>query len=371
MNVDFSSEFLTDHLITYIGNKRKLLPFINNAIDDIKQRLGNDHPTMLDGFSGTGCVARMFKHYASSLWVNDFEHYSETVNTCYLCNKSDVPDDLCDAVDRLNSRKFEFQPRGFIERNYAPRDDNDIQQGERVFYTNQNAKIIDNIRRMIDGENAALRPFLIAPLLVKASIHANTSGLFRYHKKEGIGHFGGSTETALGRIKKAIDLDCPVFCDQENEVHIIKGDMNHVLDQIPEVDIAYYDPPYNRHPYGSNYFMLNIIDRYDAPLIQHGTMGIVEGWNKSLYNKKQYAEQAMDDLIGKTKAKYVLISYNEEGIIPISAFRDMLARYGEVELRARDYLTYRGSQSFGKGKTLRAGGERAPTVQELLWVLKK
>ena len=31
------------------------------------------------------------------------------------------------------------------------------------------------------------------------------------------------------------------------------------------VDIAYLDPPYNQHPYGSNYFMLNLIASYKKP----------------------------------------------------------------------------------------------------------
>jgi adenine-specific DNA-methyltransferase len=40
---------------------------------------------------------------------------------------------------------------------------------------------------------------------------------------------------------------------------VLNGDSNKIINNIPEVDLAYLDPPYNQHPYGSNYFMLNLI----------------------------------------------------------------------------------------------------------------
>ncbi|WP_436404851.1 DNA adenine methylase [Campylobacter jejuni] len=30
-------------------------------------------------------------------------------------------------------------------------------------------------------------------------------------------------------------------------------------------DVVYLDPPYNQHPYSSNYFMLNLIANYKKP----------------------------------------------------------------------------------------------------------
>lgn len=88
--------------------------------------------------------------------------------------------------------------------------------------------------------------------------------------------------------------------------------------EIPEFDLAYFDPPYNQHPYGSNYFMLNILANGTRGVpIQDGVSGIAKDWNRSEYNRRQHAEKAMDDLIENTPAKYILISYNNEGIIPI------------------------------------------------------
>ena len=180
------------------------------------------------------------------LYVNDIEPYSQTLNRCYLANISEVDvEKVKHYIDYLNAHKLDDSETGFIEGHYAPKDDKNIQKGERVFYTNRNAKIIDNIRRMIfeiEKEEPDIVPFLLAPLLVKSSIHNNTSGVFKgFHKKGGIGHFGGQDENALSRITSDIRLDYPVFCKRECPVTVFIGDTNEVVGFIPEIDVAYYD----------------------------------------------------------------------------------------------------------------------------------
>ena len=368
--MDLQSEYLTEHLITYLGNKRKLLSFINTGIEKVKKSLNKERLSMWDGFSGSGCVARLFKSHASKLYVSDLESYSDTVNKCYLANRSDIDmSRVVKAIEYLNEHKLDHAKIGFIEKNYAPKDDNNIQFGERVFFTNKNAKIIDNIRRKIrekyesDPKNNDLVPFLLAPLIVETSIHTNTSGVFKgFHKKDGIGHFGGAGENALVRIMGEISLKMPIFSADECKTNVYQGDINKVVKKIPEIDVAYFDPPYNQHPYGSNYFMLNIVNNYDDPAIQDGVSGIIQDWNRSQYNKDKTAENSMIDLIENTKAKYIIFSYNDEGIIGINAFKDILCKYGNVECMRQAYHTYRGSRNLQ---------DRDTKVSELLWMLEK
>ncbi|MCP4228836.1 MAG: DNA methyltransferase, partial [bacterium] len=49
--------YCTDQLIPYLGNKRKLLPFIKEAIETTGVRKGS----FLDLFAGSGVVARLAK----------------------------------------------------------------------------------------------------------------------------------------------------------------------------------------------------------------------------------------------------------------------------------------------------------------------
>jgi len=367
-NLDLKNPFFSSHLITYIGNKRRLLPFLFKSFLEIKKRLGKEKLIILDGFVGSGSSARLLKAFASELHVNDLEDYSETVNKAYLANKSELNlKKLEEYIGWLNKNKLNLKSKepGFIEKNYAPKNDNDIENGERVFYTNINAKIIDNLRKLIDEIPEPYRCLCLASLITRASVNNNTSGVFKgFHKKDGIGHFGGKGENALVRIKQEISLDVPIFSDFECKVFVHKQDTNELVkdEKLPIFDLVYYDPPYNQHPYGSNYFMLNIINEGKARDIQNGVSGISKDWNKSAYNKRNVAEQAMDKLLSETRAKFIAISYNDEGIIPIESFKSILSKYGKWELMEQDYNTYRGSRNLR---------DRSIKVKELLWVLEK
>lgn len=367
-NLDLSDPFFNSHLITYIGNKRRLLPFLYKGFSRVQEKVGKKKLVVFDGFAGSGAAARLLKAFASEIHVNDLEDYTETINRAYLANKSDVEiDELEKYIGWLNNNKLKTRRKtpGFIEKNYAPKDDNNVQDGERVFYTNTNAKIIDNVRRLIDKVPEQYRHFCLASLLIKASVHTNTSGVFKgFHKRNGNGHFGGNGENALTRIKKEITLDTPIFSEFECPVFVYKRDVNELVrdNRLPTFDLVYYDPPYNQHPYGSNYFMLNIINGGKKVEIQDGVSGIAKDWNRSAYNKRKIAEEAMDRLLADTRARFIMISYNDEGIIPIESFKNILSRYGKWNLMEQDYNTYRGSRNLR---------ERNIKVKELLWILEK
>src|SRR3990167_6119574 len=366
--LDLKDPFFSSHLITYIGNKRRLLPFLYQGFSKVRDRIGKRKLVVFDGFVGSGAVARLLKAFASEIHVNDLEDYSETVNRAYLANRSEINiEELEKHIDWLNKNKLKIKSKkpGFIEKNYAPKNDKNVQDGERVFYTNINARIIDNVRKLIDKIPEPYRHFCLASLLIKASIHNNTSGVFKgFHKKNGIGHFGGQGENALTRIKQEIVLDTPIFSDFECPVFVYKRDINELVNdaRLPVFDLVYYDPPYNQHPYGSNYFMLNIINNGKEREIQNGVSGIAKEWNKSAYNKKRVAEESMDKLLKDTRANFIAISYNDEGIIPIENFKNILSQYGKWELMKQDYNTYRGSRNLCN---------RNIKVKEFLWILEK
>jgi adenine-specific DNA-methyltransferase len=108
--------------------------------------------------------------------------------------------------------------------------------------------------------------------------------------------------------------------------------------------------------------MINMINSGKEQEIQNGVSGIAKDWNRSDYNKRKVAEEAMDNLLRDTRAKFIAISYNDEGIIPIESFKQILSRYGRWELMECDYNTYRGSRNLC---------DRSIKVKELLWILEK
>lgn len=367
-NFDENPEFLTTQIITYLGNKRRLLEHIEKEILLIAEKLNCQKLVCADLFSGSGIVARMLKKYSSNLIVNDLENYSAVINGCYLINKKDFPvqeySALKSKIEGLCS--IEKIP-GIISQNYAPQNDKDIQKGERVFYTRQNALLIDTYRKLIDDvvKEEPLKKFFLAPLITEASIHVNTSGVFKGFYKDkntGIGCFGASGKNALSRIFGKIELKTPVFSNFESGLEIFQKDAVALSKELKNLDITYLDPPYNQHPYGSNYFMLNLIlkNKLDANISK--VSGIVQNWNRSVFNKPYAALNSMEEIISGISSKYVIISYNSEGFISFDQMSGMLKKYGNLKTVEIKYNTFRGSRNL-KNRDIH--------VREYLFVLEK
>jgi adenine-specific DNA-methyltransferase len=342
-------EYVKSQLITYIGNKRSLLPLIDKGIRFAKDKLGQDRISFLDLFAGTGVVSRMARSCASEIHVNDLELYSYVTNSCYQTNKSGVDFALLNSeFDKLNASISRNLSSGFITDLYSPKDDNNIKAGERVFYTRRNAMFLDTFCHYINDVEESLRGFFIAPVLSQASMYANTSGVFKgfYKNKQGIGQFGGTGANALTRILKDINLSLPILSNYECLSKVYQMDANEAVKSISHVDLAYFDPPYNQHPYGSNYFMLNLICKYERPQDISNVSGIPNDWNRSLYNKARFAEQALFDAVENVDAKIVLISYNSEGFISHERFLSELVSLGEVSVMDAKYNTFRGCRNL-------------------------
>ena len=362
-----NEDFLTRQLITYIGNKRGLLPFIANALGEVKKRLGKEKLTIFDAFSGSGAAARFFKGHADLLLVNDLEAYSEAVNTCYLANSDELPlGELREIHRELLRRLNEEAPRkGFITELYAPEDEEHIKAGERVFYTPRNAMFIDTARQYIEELEPGLRPFFIGPLLSEASVHANTAGVFKGFYKDrhtGIGRYGGTGKDALHRIKGHIDLPFPVWSNFNCPVKVFRQDTNALVQGLEETDLAYIDPPYNQHPYGSNYFMLNLILSYERPAFVSPVSGIPPLWNRSAYNKAKEAARAFRDLASSIRSKFLLVSFNSEGFITPEHMRSILEHTGKLDVFETAYNAFRGSRNL-RG--------RHTHVREYLYLVEK
>jgi len=360
------SEYLSQQLITYIGNKRALLGFIGDGIKKVQKKLHKEKLKMFDVFSGSGIVARYFKQFSDLLIANDIERYSSVINDCYLSNEEERNEILlrkyyCDIVQQANKGLV----KGIISGLYAPKDDKNIQGGERVFYTARNAMYIDTVRQLIENIPQSEQKYFLAPLLSEASIHANTSGVFKgfYKNNEtGSGQFGGKNQDALFRITGDIILPFPVFSRYNCEKIICTGDSNKIIENLPEVDIAYLDPPYNQHPYGSNYFMLNLILDYKRPERTSIISGIPDNWNRSDYNKENRALKTLTELVEKIKSKYVIISFNSDGFISLEQMKRMLERIGKTEVLETKYNTFRGCRNLNK---------RNIYIKEYLYLLEK
>lgn len=358
-----NSAFLKEQIITYLGNKRALLCFLKQGFDYAKKELKKDKLSFLDMFSGSGVVGRFAKAHSDFILANDLELYAKIINECYLSN----PD-----KNTLKELKNYHQillklplKSGFISELYAPKDENCIQKNERVFYTPYNARYLDTVRQGIEREIPMhLRHFFLAPLLYEASVHSNTSGVFKgfYKDRRGVGKFGGEGENALSRIKAKMQLKMPIFSNFHCKFEVLQKDANGLAKELDGLDLAYFDPPYNQHPYGSNYFMLNLIAKYEKPREISRVSGIAKDWNRSVFNKAKEAEDALFELVLQTPAKIILLSYNCEGFVKKENFEKKLQKLGKCFVLEQNYNAFRASRNLKN---------RPIHISEQLYVIKK
>ena len=362
-----NTAYLTQQIITYIGNKRQLIGDIEKEVFSIREKLGGRRLASADLFSGSGIVARMLKRHSSSLAVNDLEEYSRVLSSCYLTDSGEFPEQRWDDIHgRMEDALSTKEMPGIITAGYAPADDDDIRPGERVFYTHANALRIDGYRALIDElAGNDMKDFFLAPLLVEASVHVNTSGVFKgfyKDKRTGLGCFGGEGRNALPRILGRVELKKPVLSAFSSDVSIYREDALLLAPRLKGLDLAYLDPPYNQDPYGSNYFMLNLITKNSLEVPVSEVSGIPQDWNHSAFNKGRTALPSLEALVSSLDAKFLIISYNSEGFISPEQMKDMLSRYGSLRTVEIPYPTFRGSRNLSA---------RSLKVREYLFVLKK
>ena len=380
-----NTQYLTEQLITYIGNKRSLLPFIKQGVEIVQKELNKEFLHCFDVFSGSGIVSRFLKSYASSITTNDLETYAKIISSCYLSNKSSINFDELEKIhselvksttNEISTCELNNSCPGFVSELYAPKDEDNVQFGERCFYTPYNAKYIDIMRQKITDEvPAELQKFFIAPLLSEVSVHANTAGIFKgFYKssRTGKGQFGGNGKNALERIKGKIELPLPIFSNFECPSYIFQEDANTlILDEMlynhlpeKEFDLAYIDPPYNQHPYGSNYFMLNLIANYQRPDCEKisRVSGIPKDWNRSSFNRKRDAAESFTNLVSSLRAKYLMVSFNSEGYISKNEMINILEKVGTVTVLDISYNAFKGSRNLKN---------RDIYVSEYLFIVKK
>lgn len=374
--------YLTSQITTYMGNKRKLLPIIEEAFAEIQNDLQNKSPLIIgDGFAGSGVVSRLFKTIAAELYTNDLAGYSKTLNACYLSTPTQpTRTQIKKCIDEANKKADEATHTPiahvtdkWISKHWAPENPT-ITQNDRAYFTCENGRRIDAIRNYIETLPKKIQPYVLAPLLVESSIHNNTNGQFAafYKDKDGKkGEYGGKTKTDIKRITQEIRIPYPIFEKSKCKTHITQMDATEWAKSLPQnkLDVVYYDPPYNKHPYNIYYFLLDIINDWDKTQeIPDTYRGQPDTRTKSMYNSTVHAKAALTELIENTPSKYIMLSYNDGGIISIADLDELLAAHSKsVKKIPIDHKTYNRLKGISNYKRT---AEYKP-VKEYLYVIQR
>ncbi|MDI2089942.1 DNA adenine methylase [Commensalibacter oyaizuii] len=353
-----TKDFIFNQLIPYIGNKRKLLDLIKYTLLETQKEPISTPGIFIDCFAGTGVVSRLAKTMGYQIFCNDWEPYSELLNIASIqALEEPVYFNQQTYAEVLHHLNHLSPKQDWVTTHLCPQSDEhyDILT-ERMFYMNKNGQRIDAIREQIAqwDQNGLLSPIeracLLAPLLYCACYHANTSGVFKgFHKG-----WGGQTKTALYRIAADLELHPIQFFNNHQQNHVFRMDAQSLAEQlhymaIPQYSIAYLDPPYNQHPYGANYHVLNSITLWDKPtvsphIIPNEKSAIRKDWRKdrkSAYTIRNKAIDAYRKLIETLPTQWIATSYSTDGFIPLSEMIECNCNVGQVSIFAKSYKRYR------------------------------
>ena len=327
-----------------IGSKYKMLENILRIIntDEIVGK------TFFDVFSGSASVGRFFKR-RFEITSNDLLYFSYVLQRALITvNQYPKFEDLTitsiwkdEGTERV-SRIMEFLNtlegiKGFIYQHYTPASKS-IDEAERRYFSEINGEKIDAIRMKIEEwfKNNYITEseyfYLIASLLLAVQKIANISGTYGTYNK-----------IWDPRAKKILKLEVIEIIDSKHEHRAFNMDIFNLVDNV-EFDIAYLDPPYNSRQYIANYHILETIAKYDNPTIK-GKSGMRDyKHEKSTFCSKRTAKSDLRLLLSKLRTKYVILSYNSEGLISKDEIVELFEQSKIKNVRAYEF-PYRGFKS--------------------------
>ncbi len=307
--------------MNYIGSKVSLLPFLESVWQEVK--IG-DETTFLDPFAGTGAVGRRFRELGLRVTAGDLQHYAVALNRAYVGLAQEPPTARARLAE-LNA--LAPVAGGFLRQHYSP-------VGGRLYFTEETAARADAIRQQIgawrttDAIDEPTFDYLLAALLENLDAVANTASVYGAYLKK----FKASALKPLVLKPLVLPRGGPAG-------RAVQADANQLVAGT-HTDVLYLDPPYNHRQYGANYHVLETVAAYDAPALS-GTTGLRVGYERSAYCSRPQVRRAFAELIGAAQARHILVSYNDEGLLPLAELQSLLGTRGEVRTFQTAYNRYK------------------------------
>lgn len=288
----------------------------------------------VDAFAGTCAVGRLFKNRVKEVISNDREFYSFVLAKNYIENTTP----LVRAQMLLETLNQLTPTQGKIYTHYA------LGGGQnRQYFSDANAMKIDAIRTQIaqwhaqnlihEGEFY----FLLASLLESSDKVANTASVY-----------GAFLKSLKKSAQKDLTLFPANFDPSQNSHHAYNQDAQDLVATMP-ADILYLDPPYNAREYGANYHLLNSIALYDD-FIPQGKTGL-RSYQKSAWCQKNQVADALEALLKSAQAKFIFMSYNNEGLLSLKQTKQIFKRYGKYNFTSQDHSRFKANCLQAQEKT--------------------
>lgn len=338
--------------VRFIGNKQKLLEIIVNKV---LLETGLVRGTFVDLFSGTSAVTSAFKQLGFNITSNDKLNSSvEFAKATLLVNEEPQFERLLNNID-IDNHNILCEPydlvlgylnrlpgvEGLFYKEYSPGGSHDRLDEPRQYFTDQNARKIDAIRKEIDKWTSMElitnneKTLLLCSLMLATNQIANISGTY-----------GAYLKTWYERALQPLELKRFIFYPGHQNYQVFCRDANQLVRELPNSDIIYIDPPYTKRQYHAYYHILETIAIGDEPKVWGKTgQRPKREEDNSLYCYKRLAAGALSDLINNAKCNHLFLSYSTDGHIKHDEIIDILTRKGSTKYWDVKYKRFKSNNS--------------------------
>ena len=312
----------------YMGSKKSLLQFIWDTVKQVKFQ------TVLDAFSGSGCVAQMFKARGKQVMANDHLEYSYHLANATVANSS----------ERLSEEEIRklLQPnrrsRRFIQRTF-----------KGIYFTDDENKFLDNISYNIRLLDSPFKRSLAIAALCRACVKRRPRGIFTFI---GLDKYDdGRLDLRMhlrDHFRRAImEFNHSVY-DNGYQCFTYNEDVFNL--KISSPDLVYFDPPYVT-PHSDNdylrryHFVEGLCSYWERPgseILHHTKTKKLKKYPTSFASKTTIYD-AFDRLFEKFGSSIIVISYSSNCLPGKNELVDMLKNHK----RAVTVESFRHRYSFG------------------------
>jgi DNA adenine methylase len=203
-----------------MGSKQGILPSIWSAVKRLP------FTTVLDAFSGSGCVSYMFKSQGKAVTANDFSKYSYHLANALIANSDETlsDDDIAMLLEPNTNRQ------NFIQETFRG-----------LYFSDKDNLFLDNTVANIQQLTSPIKYSLALSALNRACIKRRARGVFTYIGER---YDDGRKDLRLSvqeQFLAATGLLNDTVFDNGQQHFAVNQDV-FTLDIVP--DLVYLDPPY-------------------------------------------------------------------------------------------------------------------------------
>jgi len=319
--------------LRFMGSKHRLLPWIHKIVSDL------DFDTAIDAFSGSGCVAYLFKAMNKQVLANDFLNMGATITRALIENPG-----VQLSEESLNTLlEYDRRHKRFIEKTFSG-----------IFYTPEDLRFLDraswNVRKLSNPYEQAIA----LAALIRSCVKRQPRGVFTVagdpdQYKDARRDLQLSLKDHF--LEQVVVYNHAVF-DNGRQNIARRGDVFDWPDS--SADLVYMDPPYvprsDDNCYVKRYHFLEGLSCYWQGLtIMHGTR--VKKITKSYtpFSYRRTAPEAFDAMFRQFCDSILVLSYSSNGYPDLDEIQRAMKRYkGRIEIFERNHRYH-----FGTHKAVR------------------